>query len=79
MTAWAEWSQRTWNPDTMSLSPFILSLMPLSPFILSLMLLAIPIAITFLKLPVVSSSFLLMGRSPLLPGTAQEGGGGSLS
>lgn len=69
MTAWAEWSQRTWNPDAMSLSHFILSLM----------LLAIPIAITFLKLPVVSSSFLLMGRSPLLPGTAQEGGGGSLS
>lgn len=50
MTAWAEWSQRTWNPDTMSLSPSILSLM----------LLAIQIAITFLKLPVVSSSFLLM-------------------
>lgn len=69
MTAWAEWSQRTWNPDTMSLSPSILSLM----------LLAIQIAITFLKLPVVSSSFLLMGRSPLLPGTAQEEGGGSLS
>lgn len=50
--------------------------MPLPPFILSLML---QIALTFLKLLVGSSSFLLMGRSALIPGIAQEGGGGSLS
>lgn len=42
------------------------------------MLLAIQIAVTFLKLLVGSSSFLLMGKSPFLPGTAQEGEGGFL-
>lgn len=69
VTTQAEWTQRTWDPDTISLPSFILSLMLLAP----------QIAITFLKLLVGRCSFLLVGKSPFLPGIAQEGEGGFLS